>query len=521
LTAIMSNAQTGTVYLIGAGPGDPDLITVKGMQLLSDCDVVVYDYLVPDELIISLPSTVEKHYVGKKAGAHTLPQDEINALMVKLARKGKKIVRLKGSDPLIFGRGGEEAKYLKEQGIKFEIVPGVTSGIAGPAYAGIPCTDREKSSFVLFATGHKAADKEISTVPWEWVAQAKGGTLVIYMGVGEIKEIVQKLTEQGMSGKIPAAVIERGTLPTQRIITTTLSQLPGKAKSENVKPPALFIIGEVVELRKWVNWFKDKPLLGTRVMVTRAANQAHGLYQQLRDLGAEVLPRPTITTEEDNNPDAWERFQRIDHPQRWLVFTSENGVRFFLKRFLDINNDIRNLGDFKIAAIGEGTAQALHQYHITADFVPKQATVADLSRELTERIDLQDSIVVRVRGNLANQTLENTMAQKGVECLPLNVYRTYHPGWPDGFKEKLFDYPPDVILFTSGSTVDGLFTILAKDEVKTLTANAAIMSIGPSTSQTIRSYGLPVTLEAGTYSMQGLTDILLDYSKRLKQERLK
>jgi uroporphyrin-III C-methyltransferase len=242
------------VYLVGAGPGDPDLITVKAKCLLEQCDVVVYDALIPYELVATLPAEVERRYVGKKAERHSLPQQEINDLLVRLASRGNRVVRLKGGDPFVFGRGGEEAKYLREHGIPYEIVPGITSGVAAPAFAGIPCTDREEASHVTFVTGHKAVEKLSSSVPWDWVAGARNGTLVIYMGVSEIPKIVDRLLAGGMPPDTPVAAVERGTFPTQRTAITTLSELPDKVVELGVKPPTIFVIGKIVNLQKKLEW---------------------------------------------------------------------------------------------------------------------------------------------------------------------------------------------------------------------------------------------------------------------------
>ncbi|MEW5992971.1 MAG: uroporphyrinogen-III C-methyltransferase, partial [Candidatus Zixiibacteriota bacterium] len=397
----MATSQPGTVYLIGAGPGDPGLITVNGWQLLQSCDVVLYDNLVPDELVITLPLHVEKHYVGKRAGKPCYSQGEINSLMLKLAKTGKSVARLKGSDPLIFGRGSEEARFLKQNGIRFEIIPGVTSGIAAAAYAGIPCTDRDQSSFVLFVTGHKAREKQVSSVPWDWVAQAGGGTIVVYMGVTEIAGIVSKLIGAGLSGATPAAVVERGTLATQRVFTCTIEGLPETVTSNNVRPPAIFILGNVVNLRSHLEWFDRRPLMGVRVMVTRPADQAQEMYRQLRELGADVLPYPTIATEEVVDEKSRQAVDNISSDDPWLVFTSENGVRYFLKQHLGRFKDVRTLAHYKIAVVGQGTASALAKHHLKPDFVPSQATTAALAQELAESRTWDGNVVVRVRGTLS------------------------------------------------------------------------------------------------------------------------
>jgi uroporphyrinogen III methyltransferase/synthase len=504
----------GIVYLVGAGPGDPDLVTVRAHYLLRHCDVVVYDSLIPYELVLTLPAEVEHHYVGKKSGRHSLPQDEINSLLVKLASEGKRVVRLKGGDPFVFGRGGEEAKYLKDHNIRYEVVPGITSGVAALAYAGIPCTDRRRASHVMFVTGHKAVDKSSSGAPWDWIAGARDGTVVIYMGVAEVGRIVGQLLDGGMPPGTPAAFVERGTFSTQRVVTTTLSRLPEKVLEAGLKPPALFVLGEVANLREALRWFKDRPLFGVRVMVTRPADQAAPLYRQLRELGAEVLAYPTLATEGDYRKNAWKKLGEITSRERWLVFTSENGVRYFLDQWFDTFGDIRGLKDYRIAAVGGGPVRALNADHIEADFVPSRATPAVLAQEMVERLQMSGATVVRVRGNLGGDDLEEALARAGADVIPLCVHRTFYTEWPPEAKEKLFAHPPDVILFTSGSAVKGLAANLDEHELKRLAAGAVVASIGPAASKVICSYGIDVGLESQGYTLPSMVDELVARHKK-------
>jgi uroporphyrinogen III methyltransferase/synthase len=492
---------------------------MKALRLLKDCDAVVYDNLVPDEVVISLPPRIERHYVGKLADRHSLPQEEINKLLVDLSRKGKNVVRLKGGDPFVFGRGGEEARVLQGNNIPFEVVPGVTSGVAAPAYAGIPTTDRRRSSFVMFLTGHKAVEKAQSSVPWKWLGQARHGTLVIYMGVTEIERIVERLIKHGMAPDTPAAVIERGTFPTQRVVHTELKDLPERVTEENLRPPALFVIGDTVDLRYRLHWLEDKPLAGLRIMVTRPAHQAQPMYLQLRDLGAEVLPYPTIATEEDHHEDSWAALKDIEREKRWIVLTSENGVNFFFRQWFEHMGDTRHLARYRIAAVGTGTAEALAALHLTADFVPTKATTAELAKQMSEQLDLEDAIVIRVRGNLGDERVEDALTAAGARVTPFFVYRTYTPAWPEERKRKLFAHPPNVIVFTSGSTCDGLVENLTEEELTRLMKGAIVVSIGPSTSKVIQSHGIKVDLEAATHSIPGVVEELKQYRQHNKIER--
>lgn len=503
----MNTHSVGTVYLVGAGPGDPDLITVKGKELLRTADAIVYDNLIPLELIVTLPETVERHYVGKQASLHALPQEEISLLLVKLAKEGKHVVRLKGGDPCMFGRGGEEASVLRENDVPFEIVPGVTAGTAALAYAGIPPTDRRKASTVIYATGHRCVSRE-SLVNWSWIAKSADTTVVIYMGVKELPEIVQKLRDEGMSSDMPAAVIERGTYPTQRVVTGTISNICARATEIDIKPPSLIVIGDVVDLRDDLCWFGKMPLVGKRVMVTRPADQAQEMYRELRRLGAEVLPYPTLATRPSIPESLWDKITHLSSVTRWLVFTSENGVRYFLPEFLKRVGDVRMLAQFHIAAVGFGTARILQQFNIEPDFVPTEATTAELGRQLAESYQLKGATVVRVRGNLGDDRVERALIEAGADVIPVQSYESYMPPWPENLKAKLLKTPPDFVLFTSGSASDGFVANLSREEIAQLGA-VQYVSIGPTTSDVIRDHGLEVALEAEDHSVPGVIDALV------------
>jgi uroporphyrinogen III methyltransferase/synthase len=506
-----SQSKTGTVYLVGAGPGDPDLITVKGSRLLEQCDIVVYDNLVPYEIVVTLPAGVERRYVGKKAGQHSLAQNEINELLAALAFEGKNIVRLKGGDPFVFGRGGEEVQFLRERDIPVVVVPGITSGIAAPAYADIACTGRRHASFVMFLTGHKASEKEFSTVPWDWVGKARNGTLVVYMGVAETETIVTKLLEAGMSPETPVAAIERGTFPTQRTVTTSLSKLSEQVRILELRPPTLFVIGDAAKKQETIDQLRQRPLFGVRVMVLRPADQAKELYRSLRDHGAEVLPYPTISTEEEFDASAWEQLKNSVGGTRWLIFTSENGVRYFMKQWHDMVGDVRRLGEYKIAAVGSGTSRALAVNHLKPDFVPTTATTAAMAEQMADNLDLSGASVIRVRGNLGDDRVEKIFREAGANVVPLPTYRTFFVKWTNDAREKLFAFPPDVIIFTSGSTADGLARNLSNDELKKLTDKALIETIGPSTSEVVQSHGMRIGLEAKKHSIPAMVEELLEY----------
>lgn len=504
----MKEHSVGTVYLVGAGPGDPDLITIKGRELLERADAIVYDNLIPLELVVTLPETVERHYVGKQASLHALPQEEISLLLVKLAKQGKNVVRLKGGDPCMFGRGGEEGSVLRANDVPFEIVPGVTAGTAALAYAGIPPTDRRKASTVIYATGHRCVSRE-SLVNWSWIAKSHDTTVVIYMGVKELPEIVKKLREDGMSADMPAAVIEKGTYPTQRVVTGTITNLYDRAEAAGIKPPSLIVIGDVVELRDELCWYGKTPLIGKRVLVARPADQAADVYRDLRRLGAEVLPYPTLATRSSLTEPDWDRVSSLNTVTRWLVFTSENGVRYFLPEFLKRIGDVRRLSQFHIAAVGYGTKRILQQFNITPDFVPTVGTTAELGKQLCEQWQMKGASVVRVRGNLGDDRVERALGEAGAEVMSIQSYETYTPEWPENLKSKLQKAPPDYVLFTSGSSCDGFVANLTKEEIGQL-GPVQYVSIGPTTSDIIRGHGLEVAVEAADHSVPGVVKALVE-----------
>lgn len=511
-------AAEGKVYLVGAGPGDPGLLTVSAARLLKECDAVVYDRLAPLELVVALPSRIERYYVGKSSERRTLSQEEINGLLVALAQRGLNVVRLKGGDPFMFGRGGEEALYLRKMQIPYEVIPGITAGLAAPAYAGIPVTHRNKSVFAVFLTAHEAGDKEKIQMPWEWLGKARNGTIIGYMGVKQLSQATKMLLAGGMSPGTPAALIERGTTGAQRSIFGTLSDLPRLAEEANISPPALFVIGDVVTLGKDLGWFEGNVLCGKRVMVTRPADQAQELYSLLRSHGAEILPLPTITTAEYDDLRAWDQITSLftrevtrdeSNSDQWLAFTSENGVRYFTAQLAKHGFDHRSLGKFNIAAVGSGTDSALRRKGLRADFIPSRATTSALGEELSRLLVGRDALVIRIRGNLADDRVEKALESAGAGVIPLYVYRTYTAPWDAGMWTLLDDNPPDVIAFTSGSTVTGFTEILGEARAREVANRALVASIGPMTTQIAAKHGIKVNVEAETHSVPGLIEAIV------------
>ncbi len=502
----------GKVYLVGAGPGDPGLITLKGVRLLQQAEVVIYDFLASPELLRHVSKAAEIIYVGKKGGDHTLPQNEINQLIIDKALLGKKVVRLKGGDPFIFGRGGEEAEELANAHIPFEIVPGVSSAIAVPAYAGIPLTHRRYNTSVAFFTGHEDPTKEALAQG----SKKQGGraeTLVFLMGVKNLPSIVEGLLKEGLESETPAALIRWGTTPNQKTITGTLATIIRKVEEEAMAPPAIFIVGKVIELRKTLNWFEHRPLFGRTIVVTRTREQASDLVIRLNDLGAECLEFPTIRI---GPPSDWsemdQAIRRIEE-YNWIFFTSSNGVRFFLDRMEYLHLDLRLLKGIKIGVIGPATAQALSEYHLKADLIPEKFQAEHLLEALSQ-IPLANLKVLIPRAEQAREVLPEGLKQMGAEVLIVPAYQTFpaQEGKED-LKEKMTQGLVDCLTFTSSSTVINFLALFARGEILSLLKNITVACIGPITAQTAKNNGLKVDIMAEEYTIPGLVQAIEKHYK--------
>ncbi|MBW1659936.1 MAG: uroporphyrinogen-III C-methyltransferase [Deltaproteobacteria bacterium] len=491
----------GKVYLIGAGPGDPGLLTIKAKEILQACDVVVYDYLANPTFLEYVGEEAEAIYVGKKSSQHTLSQEEINKLLVDLGKQGKRVARLKGGDPYIFGRGGEEAQELRENGIPFEVVPGITSAIAAPAYAGIPLSHRDFTSTIGIVTGHERPDKEKSAIDWEGLARSMG-TLVFLMGVKNLSNICRNLMDHGRSPETPAAMVRWGTTPRQQAVTGTLATMPEIVEKAGIKPPAILVVGEVVTLRDSLNWFERRPLFGKRIVVTRARAQASDMRRKLEDLGAEVVQFPTIRIQPPSSwspvDEAVERLNDFD----WVIFSSVNGVKFFFERLFQKGRDVRDLGGKSIAAIGPQTAKELASYGLRADLVPNDYKAEGLLDVFT---DEETRRILFPRAKVAREVLPETLRKRGhhVEVIP--VYETVMEKPDADVMNSILSGDVDVITFTASSTVHNFVEIMGgKEKVQTLPGTIKMASIGPITSQTLRDYGLHVHMEAPVYTIDGL-----------------
>jgi len=500
--------MNGLVYLVGAGPGDPGLITLRGRDLLQRADAVVFDRLVHPSLLEEVPAAAELHYVGKSAGRHSLPQDEINSLLVELARRGKLVVRLKGGDPLVFGRGGEEALALREGGIEFEFVPGVTAGIAASAYAGIPVTHRGVATQCVFVTAHETPDKPSSQIDWKGLAALDNTTLVGYMGVSTFPAVVEQLLEGGKDRATPAALIESGTLSAQRTVTATLETIVDRGREASISPPALFVVGETVSLAGALSWFGRGRLFGKRFVVTRARDQASALCQPLLTLGAEVVHLPVIKTEPLDAGEALRHMLGGAAEWDWILFTSENGARYFVDSLRRARLDGRALGGSRIAAVGSGTATRLRLCGLEPDFVPQSFTTASLADGLNERFGLGGKRVLRVGPELDPDPLMDKLVALGAETGELRVYRIVE-GTP--IPEVVADLRAKGAhgcLFTSGSTVRGFFSVLGRDAAREILGRGHAFAIGPVTAQALRDEGVGEPVVAKEHSIPGLLRVV-------------
>lgn len=500
----------GRVYLIGCGPGDPGLLTLRGAECLAEADVVVYDYLANPEIVSRAPKSSEVVYVGKKAGHHSASQDEINSLIVEKAKQGKKVVRLKGGDPFVFGRGGEEAEVLFENGIPFEVVPGVTSAVAAPAYAGIPVTHRSHSSSFYVVTGHEDPKKDTSTIPWKSLASS-GSTLVFLMGVKRLPDIAENLMDCGMGRATPAALVRWGSTPLQETLSAKLCDIAQEAAERGIKPPAVLVVGSVVGLREKLAWYESRPLFGVTVLVTRAAEQAGRLSRMLREQGASALELPVIAFSEPVETAPLDAAIGVLSDYSWLVFTSANGVRWFLKRVYELGGDVRGLAGPEVAAIGPATRRELEDRGIRVEGIPSNY-VAEGLVEYFSRKDIRGGKVLVARAQEARPVLIRELEKMGASVDEVACYRTVPSGAdPAPAAEALASGRMGVIAFTSSSTVLRTLDILEGKVPSDVLKRTPAACIGPVTAETARERGLNVVVEAEEYTIEGLVDAIVEY----------
>ena len=498
--------KRGRCYLVGAGPGDLGLVTLRAKQLIEQTEVVVYDYLSNPEMLGWAPEQAEIIYAGKKAGAHTLKQDEINALLVEKAAAGKLVVRLKGGDPFLFGRGGEEAQALAAAGIPFEVVPGVTSAIAAPAYAGIPVTHRDLTSHVIFFTGHEDPEKAESSIDFAALAKL-GGTQVMLMGVERIGAIAQEMMAHGVRPDLPVALVRWGTTGRQATLSSTLQNIAQRVLEEDFAPPAVAVFGEVASLGKELRWYDDRPLSGKRIVVTRTRKQAGALSDQLRQLGADVIELPTIRIEPPSDLRAFAELVQDAHAYDWIVFTSPNGVTAFFQMFYKLYDDAREIGGARIAAIGPATAQKVRDFHLKVDLQPEEFVAEAVLQEFKKTGDLENLRILIARAEEARDLLPKELSALGAIVDVAFAYRTVAETIDrTEARARLAAEGADMITFTSSSTVEN-FLALGLPWPRGM----QVASIGPITSQTARDRGLTIGVEAKRHDIPGLVEAIRDF----------
>ena len=500
--------KQGKVYLIGAGPGDPGLLTLKAKHCLEIADVVVYDYLADPRIVAFSNKNAEMIYVGKQAANHAMSQWQINELLVKLANEGKIVARLKGGDPLVFGRGGEEAIELTKAGLSFEFVPGVTSAIAAAAYAGIGVTNRAIATSFAVVTGHEDPTKPESQINWKGLATSVD-TLVFLMGVENIEKISSQLIANGRPAETPAAVVRWGTRPNQSTLITTLGEAAADVVRTGMKPPAIFVVGNVVNLRSQLQWFDNKPLFGKTVVVTRARAQASALTAKLEAEGAHVIEVPAIKIVPPADTSAMDKAIADICSYKWLILTSANGVDYFFDHLHAAGKDTRALCCTKVAAIGSATAKQLEKYGIVADLIPSEYKAEDLAEALAGEVGKGDKILL-ARAKVAREVLQNRLRELGAEVDVVVAYETVADcDNKDELIAALESGEASVVTFTSSSTVTNLLEVLG--DKKDLLKKAALASIGPITGATLQKNGFNADIEAKEYTIDGLTTAILEY----------
>jgi uroporphyrinogen III methyltransferase/synthase len=504
--------QKGKVYIIGAGPGDPGLLTVKAVRCIEKSDVIVYDYLVSPDILGYARVDARLVYVGKRGGHHTVPQDEINRILVREASEGNTVARLKGGDPFMFGRGGEEAEVLFEAGIPFEIIPGITSAIAVPAYAGIPLTHREHTSTVAFVTGHEDPKKDKSRIDWEKLSGIE--TLVFLMGVKNLPQIVASLLEKGRSPDTPAAIIRWGTTHDQVTLSGMLGNIADLAEEKKMTPPAIFVVGEVAKLRENLNWFERKPLFGRGIVITRPEKQAGELASLLSEEGAHIIHFPTIEIAPPETFDDLDRALANVEDYDWIIFTSANGVRFFFNRLNEMGKDVRDLKGIKICSIGPATKAAIEKRCIPVDIVPEEFISEGVVAALKGQ-DMHGARVLLPRAEVARDVIPEGLKKLGATVDVAVAYRTVSSG-RDGkeLEELIEEGKVDVITFTSPSTVNNFISIMGGNF--NLPENIRIACIGPVTEKAAQKAGLRVDIVQGPYEIAGLVSAMKEWFENIQ-----
>ena len=503
----MDDKSFGKVYLVGVGPGDPELITLKARRCLEFADVVLYDNLVNEVLLAWAPLRAERIFVGKAVDRHTLLQEEIHQLLLELASRVGRVVRLKGGDPFVFGRGGEEAQYLRAQGIPFEVVPGVTAGFAAAAYAGIPVTHRRIARAVTLVTGHRQTTAQENGLDFQGADLDE--TVVVYMTVNNLRSVCENLMAAGRDPSTPAAVVEWATLPKQRTVTGFLENIADRCEAEGVVSPAVTIIGHVAALHETLSWFEKRPLFGKKVVVTRSREQAGHLSQRLRELGAEVFEFPTIQIMQPETPQPFDYVGTYD----WVLLTSVNAVEMLFERLADLDQDVRDLKGVKLCVIGSGTANAVQQRGLRIDLVPEKYAPEHVVGGMKAREgNLNRKRVLLPRSDIARSALPAELRTQGAHVKELTAYRTALPEISQEWIDALVDFRPHLITFLSASTVQNFCLLLDGDHLDMIKDTAAVAAMGPVTRTAAEEYGFDVAVEPDNHNLSHLVEAICEWT---------
>ncbi len=504
---LKENKEKGKVYIVGSGPGDPFLITLRGLNAIKLADVILYDRLVNPLLLNYAKSGAKKIYVGKEPGKPTFSQEKINELMLSFALEGMRVVRLKGGDPYIFGRGSEEALFLKENKVEFEVIPGVTSALGASAYNGIPLTHRALVAGVIFVTAHEDPTKPESQMDFETLASAKNFTIVVYMGSSNLQRFVNSLISNGFDRNSPAAIVAKATTPRQKSFTAPLYCLPEIQKKENLKSPLVTIISPCANFHKDLNWFEKKPLFGKKVITTRALDQSETLFEKLITEGAEILPFQTFTTE----PVILTKNELLEIKAKnfdWIIFTSQNGVRYFFLQLFNNDLDSRFFNNAKIAVLGEKTALEIKKYGIIPDFVPSRYNSNAFIEEYSKNYDISNNSILRIKGNFDKDPISDFLSKSSKKFETLIVYRINRVYPTEEEKEKIAKSNADAVVFTASSTVENFFEILGNNIAKNIIEKAKVFAIGPMTAESLKNKGISNIFVSNQHTIDGIIQLM-------------
>lgn len=503
----------GKVYIVGAGPGHPELMSLRAKKVLSFADVVLYDNLVSEIVLSFCPHFAKKIFVGKSAGKFATPQSEINRLLVKYAKQGLNVVRVKGGDPLIFGRGSEEAYFVAENNIEFEIVPGITSAIGASSYAGIPLTHRGLVTNIIFLTAHEDPNKEKSQIDWKWLANSSNSTIVIYMGSSNLEKVVTNLVKNGINPNSLSSAIQDATLPSQVVISSKLINLAEQVKKNKLSSPLLIIISPNVGFHQVLNWYEKKPLFGKKIIITRPSKQNQSIYLSLLDEGAEPILIELIQTTTKMDVSITEI---LKNDFDWIIFTSENGVHHFFQKMFSEDVDVRAIGRSKVAALGIKTALELKKYCIYPDFVPKNYDSHTFINEFLQSFNIKDAKILRVKGNFTKDPISLNLAGKCKLLQKIDVYEISNVETTSDRKSKITHNNPDGIIFTASLIVERFFEAFGREDSLDLLNKIDVFSIGPNTESKLLELGVKNVITSKVHTIEGIIGTIKEHYHRGK-----